>query len=93
MTRICHPTDFSPASEVAFVHALKLALASRGALTIFHFAYEAEAAGDAHEFPLVRETLTQWGLVPPGSPREAVGALGLQVRKVEVGGTIRSTSF
>jgi hypothetical protein len=35
---------------VAFVHALKLALASRGALTIFHFAHEAEAVGDAHEF-------------------------------------------
>ena len=86
MTRIFHPTDFSPASEVAFAHALKLALASRGALTIFHFAREPGAEHDVHEFPQVRETLTQWGLLPPNSPREAVGGLGLHVRKVEIGG-------
>ena len=86
-TRIFHPTDFSAASDVAFVHALKLALVSRGDLTVFHFAEEAEAAEGTHGFPRVRETLTQWGLLPPGSPREAVGAtLGLRVRKVEVGG-------
>ncbi|MBI2828989.1 MAG: universal stress protein [Acidobacteria bacterium] len=85
-TRVFHPTDFSPASEVAFTHALKLALASRGSLTIFHLAREAAAEDDVREFPRVRETLTQWGLVPPHSPREAVGALGLRVRKVEVGG-------
>lgn len=86
LTRIFHPTDFSPASEVAFAHALKLALAIRGALTMFHLAREAEAGDDLHEFPRVRETLTQWGLLPPGSLREAVSALGLHVRKVEVGG-------
>ena len=85
-TRIFHPTDFSPASEVAFAHALKLALASQGSLTIFHFAREPESADDIREFPQVRETLTQWGLLPPNSPREAVGDLGLQVRKIEVGG-------
>ena len=85
MTRIFHPTDFSPASEVAFVHALKLALATRGALTLFHYAGE-EDSDDAHEFPQVRETLTHWGLLPPHSPREAVAALGLQVRKVEIRG-------
>ena len=86
MTRIFHPTDFSPASEVAFIHALKLALASRSALTIFHFAREAETEDDVREFPRVRETLTHGGRLPPDSPREAVGALGLRVRKVEVGG-------
>lgn len=84
--RIFHPTDFSPASEVAFVHALKLALASRSSLTIFHFAREAEAEDEVHEFPQVRETLTRWSLIPPHSPRDAVGALGLRVHKIEVGG-------
>lgn len=86
MLRIFHPTDFSPASEVAFVHALKLALASRGALTIFHLERETDAEDDVRESPRVRETLVHWGLLPPDSPREAVGALGLRVRKVEVQG-------
>lgn len=83
---IFHPTDFSPASEVAFLHALKLALASQGALTIFHFARE-DGEDDVHDFPQVRQTLTRWGVLPPGSPREAVlASLGLRVRKVQVGG-------
>ena len=86
MRRIFHPTDFSPASEVAFVHALKLALASRSSMTIFHLAREAGADDDAGEFPRVRETLVHWGLIPPDTPREAVGALGLRLRKVEVQG-------
>lgn len=53
MIRIFHPTDFSPASEVAFDHALKLALASQGSLTIFHLARETEA-DDVHAFQVVR---------------------------------------
>ena len=36
-TRIFHPTDFSPASDIAFVHALKVALAGPTHLTIFIF--------------------------------------------------------
>jgi nucleotide-binding universal stress UspA family protein len=84
---IFHPTDFSPASDVAFVHALKLALASVGSLTLFHYAHGEDEEDDPHAFPAVRDTLTRWGLLPPNSPREAVAsALGLRVRKVEVGG-------
>ena len=86
MLRILHPTDFSPASDVAFAHALKLALAGQGSLTIFHYAHRADAEDDAHEFPQVRQTLTRWGVLPGNSPREAVAALGLHVRKVEIGG-------
>ena len=33
---ILHPTDFSDASEVAFVHALKLTLVTRGQLHVLH---------------------------------------------------------
>ena len=82
---IFHPTDFSPASDVAFAHALKLALATRSELTVLHFAQASDidnADGDLHEFPPVRETLTRWGLLPGNSPREAVAALGLHVRKL-----------
>jgi nucleotide-binding universal stress UspA family protein len=83
---IFHPTDFSPASDVAFVHALKLGLASAGSLTIFHYAHEGKEQDDTHGFPGVRDALARWGLLPPESPREAVAALGLHVRKVAVGG-------
>lgn len=86
MPHIFHPTDFSPASDVAFVHALKLALASVGSLTVFHYA-GGDGEDESHGFPGVRDTLTRWGLLPPNSPREAVGTtLGLQIRKVAVGG-------
>jgi nucleotide-binding universal stress UspA family protein len=71
---------------VAFVHALKLALASRSDLTLFHVARGAEAEDHADEFPRVRETLKQWGLTPPHSQRDVEDALGLRVRNVVVGG-------
>ena len=88
MAHVFHPTDFSPASEVAFAHALKLALVSAGALTVFHYAHGAEVEDEAHDFPRIRETLVAWGLLPAGSPRTAVAdTLGLKVRKVAVGGS------
>ncbi len=33
---VFHPSDFSPASEVAFAHALKAALIAKADLTILH---------------------------------------------------------
>jgi nucleotide-binding universal stress UspA family protein len=76
-----HPSDFSPASDVAFAHALRLALLVYGSLTMFHVAPDEP---DAHwsEFPGVRDTLTRWGLLPEGSPPEAVPELGIEVEKV-----------
>ena len=82
--RILHPTDLSGASEVAFAHAMKLALVGHGELTVFHVAREAEAEEDIRRLPKIRETLVQWGLLPHDSSREAVGALGIHVVKVEV---------
>jgi nucleotide-binding universal stress UspA family protein len=37
---------------------------------------------DWSEFPGVRETLERWGLLPAGSPAEAVDRLGIEVAKV-----------
>ena len=34
------------------------------------------------DFPGVRETLERWGLLAKGSPKSAVGELGIDVRKV-----------
>ena len=63
---------------MAFAHALKLALSARAALRLMHVAADAE---DRHwsDFPGVRATLMRWGLLPTGSPREAVGQLGLDI--------------
>jgi nucleotide-binding universal stress UspA family protein len=77
---IFHPSDFSEASEVAFVHALKIALVAGTKLTILHV--KASAGADWQDFPGVRDTLERWGLIPKGSPKKAVGQLGIEVAKV-----------
>jgi nucleotide-binding universal stress UspA family protein len=77
---VFHPSDFSDASEVAFAHALKLALVARASLTMMHV-YADAGAGSA-DFPGVRRTLERWGLLPAGSAREAVGRLGLEIYRV-----------
>lgn len=61
-----------------FIHALKLALASKGSIEIV------DVRGDNHggSLPGVREMLEKWGLLPPGSSREDVGRLGLHVKKI-----------
>jgi nucleotide-binding universal stress UspA family protein len=79
---IFHPSDFSEASEVAFAHALKLALAAGAELSMLHAAGGSDAEWE--DFPGVREILERWKLIPEGSPRSAVAKLGIEVRKVLV---------
>lgn len=79
--RIFHPTDFSVASEVAFAHALKLALVQRAELRIMHIG-KAPQYSRWLGFPEVRNTLSRWGLLPAGSPRAAVARLGMKVEKI-----------
>jgi len=76
---IFHPSDFSEASEVAFVHALKLALVAGAKLTMLHV--EASPSAEWQDFPGVRDTLERWGLIQKGSPKSAVGQLGIKVTK------------
>jgi nucleotide-binding universal stress UspA family protein len=79
--RIFHPTDFSDASNVAFVHALKLAVLANGRLTILHTG--AEGGGDSGGgVPRVRGTLERWGIAPLNSPKEAIFSVGLDVQKI-----------
>jgi nucleotide-binding universal stress UspA family protein len=77
---IFHPSDFSEASEIAFVHALKIALVTKAALTMLHVdpGYDA----DWSDFPGVRATLERWGLIPPNSAKSAVTDLGIAVQKI-----------
>ena len=77
---IFHPSDFSAASEIAFAHALKIALVSGAMLNMMHVATDSDA--DWGDFPGVRETLERWGLIPPGSPKSAVTGLGIDVTKI-----------
>lgn len=80
LQHVLHPSDFSPASETAFAHALKAALVAKAALTILHVSASGER--DWTEFPGVRQTLERWGLLPKNSPKSAVPELGINVRKI-----------
>ena len=77
---VFHPSDFSDASEIAFAHALKIALVSGATLHMLHVSDRSHVPWE--EFPGVRDTLERWGLIPAGSPRRAVSRLGIEVRKV-----------
>jgi nucleotide-binding universal stress UspA family protein len=82
---IFHPSDFSEASEVAFAHALKIALVTRSQLNVLHVSADSDARWS--DFPGVRETLERWRLIPAGSPKQAVANLGIDVRKVMLSGS------
>jgi nucleotide-binding universal stress UspA family protein len=77
---IFHPSDFSGASEIAFVHALKIALVTQARLSMLHVT--AGSKLEWQDFPGVRETLERWKLIPKGSPRSMVGRLGVEIHKV-----------
>lgn len=84
---ILHPTDFSAASDAAFAHALKIALARQARFYILHIDREEPEEIDWASFPGVRATLERWGLLELGSPPEAVAARhGVAIRKIDVVG-------
>ena len=83
---VFHPTDLSRASHLAFVHALRIALAGEAELTIFHVLRDPHAQLDWSRFPGVRTTLEDWGLLPAGSGRSAIAELGLRVEKIQARG-------
>jgi len=79
---IFHPTDFSKTSEIAFCHALKIAVINGGRLSILHIAPKRD---EAHffDFPEVRHTLERWGILPEGSSKEDVtDKAGIHVEKI-----------
>lgn len=78
--RILHPSDFSEDSHTGLVHAVKLAVAAQGELSIMHVDPDVPRA-DFEDFPQVRPLLERWGLLPHGSPREQVADLGIAIKK------------
>jgi nucleotide-binding universal stress UspA family protein len=77
---IFHPSDFSEGSEVAFAHALKIALVAGAGLDVLHVSEKGKRSWS--EFPGVRAMLERWRVLPPNSPKSAVASIGIEVRKV-----------
>ncbi|HON11932.1 MAG: universal stress protein [Fibrobacter sp.] len=65
-------------SMMPFVHALKLAYASKGELEIVDVRREEEAI----EHIGVRDLLEKWGILPGSSSRSDVGEIGLRIKKI-----------
>lgn len=78
--RIFHPSDFTETSQLAFCHALKIALAANAELRMLHVNVAGERSHHC-DFPSVREFLQQWKILPEGSTHRAVGRLGIDIRK------------
>jgi universal stress protein family protein len=79
---IFHPSDFTEESVIAFAHALKIALAAKANLNIFHVHQERDDEEWA-EFPGVRDLLVRWELLPEGSSRDEVTKIGLGIQKIQ----------
>ena len=59
LENIFHPSDFTEESEIAFAHALKIALAAKANLNIFHV-HQKRDDEEWTEFPGVRDLLVRW---------------------------------
>jgi nucleotide-binding universal stress UspA family protein len=82
---IFHPSDFSEASELAFAHALAIALIRQTELVIMH-ARRGERE-DWSQFPAVRKTLARWQVLEAGSlPSAVFEKLAVRVKKVSTQG-------
>jgi len=81
LQNVFHPSDFTPASYVAFAHALKAALSAKATLTVLHVSRD--SGEQWTDFPGTREVLERWGLLPKNSYRSAVLSLGINVKKVQ----------
>jgi nucleotide-binding universal stress UspA family protein len=85
LIRIVHPSDFSRSSQLAFAHALKIALQSKAELELVHVQrHKIGSEKDNHwtDFPAVRATLARWKILPVDAKHEDVANLGLRVKKV-----------
>ena len=62
---VFHPTDFSGASEKAFIHALIISLHRKTSLTILNVVDHDQAVDLFDQFPQVRTYLEDWGFLKP----------------------------
>ena len=91
---ILHPTDFSPASEKAFAHALAVALLRQTEFIIFNVGKNKSKESGWKQFPAVRKTLERWNLLEKDSPKSAVfDQLGVSLMKVSTTAMNRTTAI
>ena len=74
--KVIHPVCETEHAALPFVHALKLAVASKGELEIV------DLRGKDQDNIGVRLYLEKWGLLPNGSHRADVKSIGLKVTKI-----------
>jgi nucleotide-binding universal stress UspA family protein len=79
--RVLHPTDLGAGSRTAFLHAVRLAVAAGGTITVLHV-HAQNSEGMPVELPPVRATLARWGFLQDERDLEGLTALGVGVRKL-----------
>lgn len=82
---VFHPSDFSEESDIAFEHALMIAVRCRAGIGMLHTVPDALDTRHWGGFPGVRNTLHRWGLIGADAPREAIRSeLGITVNQLTV---------
>jgi nucleotide-binding universal stress UspA family protein len=82
---VLHPTDFTGGGELAFTHALRIALKAKYALSLLRVRREDEAAPNASGLRHVIEVLARWKMVSANAPISALASeLDLQASSVGV---------
>lgn len=82
---IFHPTDLGADGLPAFHHALRIAVAARGSLTVLHVSSAPEALQD--HLPQSRRTLAEWGMLAHEHDTAGLRTLGIGVKKVVADGS------
>jgi nucleotide-binding universal stress UspA family protein len=80
VSNIIHPTDFSRGSDVAFAHALRIALGTKGQLEILHVDRE-KSRPNWDDYPSVRDTLCKWNILAADAHKSDVAKLGVNISK------------
>lgn len=78
---VFHASDFTVQSNVAFAHALKLAVCARSRLNLLHVSTDREGRGIS-EFPKVRNTLSRWGVLNDACSSRDLKEEGFRYQKV-----------
>ena len=82
---ILHPTDFTGGGELAFAHALRIALRAKLALSLLRVKSEAEVSPHVSGLRHVIEVLVRWNMVSADAPASALESeLDLEVSSVSV---------
>lgn len=81
LKKVLYLTDLLPSSTIGFVHALKIALVCQTELDILHFTKHRRGA-TWEDFPSIRSLLVKWGQLPPGSSKNDILDLGLNISKI-----------